>query len=471
MRLIRASVVAAAVAVVLGTIAPAMKAYGTYGKWGTLSVPFYVNPVNQDVSQNAAISALQGGMSVWNQQSGTAFRFTYAGQTGTTTTGYDNKNVILFRNESSGSTIASTYSWASAGVLVDSDIVFWDGGYKFFTGSSGCSGGAYIEDIAAHELGHAMGLSHSSVSGATMVPTYSSCSQSWRTLSADDIAGATDLYAGGAGAKDTPPVVDIVTPVNGATATEGKAVAFSGTAIDTPDGDISNKLVWKSSIEGNIGTGASFSRALKAGTHTITATAKDSLGYTIQVGIVVYVTAGSTNTAPTVTIGTPTSGATVPAGTSVTFSGSASDTQDGSLTTKLVWTSSIEGQIGTGGSFSRAMKAGTHTISAKVTDSGGLTTQKNITLNVGSEPTPPPPSGPSLTARGYKDKGLQKADLSWSGLTSTNVDVYRSGAKISTTANDGSMTDAIDDRGGGSYQYKVCAAGTSTCTNHATVSF
>ena len=68
-------------------------------------------------------------------------------------------------------------------------------------------------------------------------------------------------------------------------------------------------------------------------------------------------------------------------------------------------------------------------------------------------------------------KGLQKADLSWSDATS-NVDVYREGEIIATTANDGSHTDNIDQRGGGSYVYQVCeAGGTVTCSNEATVVF
>jgi len=163
----------------------------------------------------------------------------------------------------------------------------------------------------------------------------------------------------------------------------------------------------------------------------------------------------------------PANGATVTAGTSITFSGSASDTQDGNITSKLVWKSSIDGQIGTGGSFSRALKAGTHTITATATDNGGLTTQRSITVNVSSTTT----TGATLTTRGYKEKGLQKADLTWSGLTATSVDVYRNSSKIGTTANDGAMTDAIDNRGHESYTYKVCAAGTTTCTNQSTVSF
>ncbi|HLE97654.1 MAG TPA: S8 family serine peptidase [Candidatus Thermoplasmatota archaeon] len=84
--------------------------------------------------------------------------------------------------------------------------------------------------------------------------------------------------------------------------------------------------------------------------------------------------------------------------------------------------------------------------------------------------TPPPPTI-SLAATGYKVKGAQKADLTWSGATSANVDVFRNGAKIVTTANDGAHTDPINKKGGGSYLYKVCEAGTTTCSNEATVTF
>jgi len=241
---------AAAVVIVAATIEPATEAYTTYGKWGTLNVSFYVNPANSDVSQNAAISALQGAMEVWNTQSGTPFRFLYAGQVGDTTTGYDKKNVILFRKDSNGSALASTYSWASNGYLVDSDVVYWDGGFKFFTGSSGCSSGAYIEDIGAHELGHALGLQHSDLSEATMYPSYKTCSQTQRTLASDDIAGAKKLYGSSSGI-DTAPTVTIGAPKNGASVTAGTAVSFSGSASDTPDGDVSSYLTWNSNIDGD----------------------------------------------------------------------------------------------------------------------------------------------------------------------------------------------------------------------------
>ena len=85
-------------------------------------------------------------------------------------------------------------------------------------------------------------------------------------------------------------------------------------------------------------------------------------------------------------------------------------------------------------------------------------------------PPPPPPTDFTLTAIGSKVKGVQTVKLSWSGATAPSVDVYRNGAPIETVANTGSHTDSIG-KGGGSYTYKVCDAGTSTCSNEAVVVF
>ena len=471
MKSLRLLTVGALAAAFAATLLPRTEAYSKTGyKWPTMSVPFYVNPTNQDVSSSAAIAALQAGMAAWNTQAGTPFRYYYAGQVSTTATGYDNRNIIVFRNTTNGGTIATSYWWHSDGNLLDSDIVFWDGGRTFFTGSSGCSGGtypgAYIEDVATHELGHSLGLNHSSVTDATMYPSYSQCSQGMRTLSADDISGAKSLYGTGSTA-DSAPTVTIRTPANGSTVAPGSAIAFSGSGTDTPDGDVSSRLVWRSNIDGQIGTGASFSRTLTAGAHTITATASDSTGHSGNASILV--TVSSSNTAPTVTITTPATGTSVPDGTSIGFAGSASDSQSGNLTSSLVWRSNIDGQIGTGGTFARTLTPGTHTVTASVTDSGGLTGQRSVTVTVTSTSTTT--TSPRLTGRGYKDKGRQKAELSWSGLVGSSVDIYRDGTKINTKGNDGAMTDAINQRGGGSYTYKVCVSGTTTCTNQATVSF
>ena len=466
MRALRTIVAVAAAVAGAATLHTSTGAYTTYAHWASSPVTFYINPVNQDVSQAAAVAALQAGMNVWNTQAGTPFRYQYGGAATDTATAYDNRNVIMFRNASNGSTIATTYSWwSSSNELLDSDIVFWDGTMTFFTGASGCGGvsnAAYMEDIAAHELGHALGLNHSTDTAATMYPSYSYCSQAFRTLAADDIAAAKSLYPLTAPPANTAPSVTISSPANGASVATGTSVTFTGSASDTQDGVLTQSLAWTSNIDGAIGTGGSFTRALTAGTHTIKATAVDSAGLATVKQISVTVASG--NTAPAVTISSPASGTSYASGTAVSFSGSASDTQDGSITAKLAWTSSIDGAIGTGGAFTKVLTAGSHTIKATVTDNGGLTTVKQITVTINAT------TGGTLKATGRKNKGSQTVDLSWSGLSGSSLDVYRNSTKW-TTANDGSETDPINKKGAGSYTYKVCDAGTSNCSNTVTVTF
>jgi hypothetical protein len=77
----------------------------------------------------------------------------------------------------------------------------------------------------------------------------------------------------------------------------------------------------------------------------------------------------------------------------------------------------------------------------------------------------------SLNAVGYKVKGQRTADLTWSGSSATSIDVFRNGTKILTTPNDGAHTDTIGGRGGGTYTYIVCEAGTSVCSNSVGVAF
>jgi hypothetical protein len=55
--------------------------------------------------------------------------------------------------------------------------------------------------------------------------------------------------------------------------------------------------------------------------------------------------------------------------------------------------------------------------------------------------------------------------------TSPNIDVYRNGALIATVPNTGAYTDSTGAHGRATYTYKVCEAGTQTCSNDATVTF
>jgi hypothetical protein len=99
-------------------------------------------------------------------------------------------------------------------------------------------------------------------------------------------------------------------------------------------------------------------------------------------GYVVNPDSTTINASPTATITAPADGSSVASGTSIAFAGSANDTEDGDLDVDLVWTSSLAGQIGTGSSFSAVLWEGTHTVTASVTDSGGLTGSASVTVTV-----------------------------------------------------------------------------------------
>lgn len=86
------------------------------------------------------------------------------------------------------------------------------------------------------------------------------------------------------------------------------------------------------------------------------------------------------NNPPSVSISAPTGGSTT--GTTVTFTGSANDTEDGSLSGSIRWTDSVQGSLGTGASITATLSAGAHTVTASVTDSAGATSSSTVTFTV-----------------------------------------------------------------------------------------
>jgi hypothetical protein len=184
--------VAIALCTIFSTTSVAYVASGP--TWASAVVQYYVNTANLDLPTSSIEPAVRVGADAWHLQSGAGFRFSSAGASSQTTTGYDGLNLVVFRNESSGSAIATTYWWSSGNRIIDADIVFWDGAFRFYAGSAGCSTGFYIEDIATHEFGHALGLGHSASTAATMYYATSSCNMNNRSLDPDDVAGVLALY-------------------------------------------------------------------------------------------------------------------------------------------------------------------------------------------------------------------------------------------------------------------------------------
>jgi hypothetical protein len=215
----------------------------------------------------------------------------------------------------------------------------------------------------------------------------------------------------------------ITTPASGATYNQGDAITFTGTATDTEDGSLTSGITWTSSLNGNIGTGGLVTTSsLSVGTHTITARVTDTGGLAGQAQITITVAA--VNHAPMVTITAPASGATYNQGDSIRFRGTATDTEDGTLTSRIAWTSSLDSSIGTGGSVTTSsLSAGTHTITARVSDTGGLAGQAQITVVVN------PPSMPPAAPTSLKANVSQGISLVWRDNSSneTGFEIERCG--------------------------------------------
>jgi hypothetical protein len=235
-------------------------------------------------------------------------------------------------------------------------------------------------------------------------------------------------------------------------------VAFTPMVIVTKsaDNDLEQAYVFQEDVRGTVFVRVQDTDSTR-GNSQLDSLFVDSLAITTK--------AEATLTAPVVAVSSPADGSVFTASTMVTFTGSAVDVADGDLGESLQWTSSLDGSIGSGATFSTsALSVGAHTIAASVTDSDGLQGTDSIALTVVTG------QGLTLSAVGYKVKGIRYADLAWSGAT-TSVVIYRDGQQIATGSSSGALTDNIGGKGAGSFTYQVCEASGGSCSSVVTVTF
>ena len=185
------------------------------------------------------------------------------------------------------------------------------------------------------------------------------------------------------------PGVAITAPADGTTVAAGEAIAFTASADDAEDGELSAAIAWSSSLAGPLGSGTSLTlTGLAVGTHLVTAKVTDSGGRSGSA--TVTVTVQGPNTAPGVAITAPADGTTVAAGTAVGFAASADDAEDGDLSAAIAWSSSLAGPLGSGASLTlTSLALGTHLVTAAVTDSGGRSGSASVTVSVVAANAPP----------------------------------------------------------------------------------
>jgi hypothetical protein len=140
--------------------------------------------------------AMLYAMSAWNALGDDA-ALVYGGSTGLATNAADGTFVLFWADTyMSGGTLAYAGAWSWAdGAAYDCDIVFLSrndyGSVTWSSNPAGPSGGRYdVQAVALHELGHCLGLGHSTRSDAVMNAYYAGL----RSLSSDEVDAIAALY-------------------------------------------------------------------------------------------------------------------------------------------------------------------------------------------------------------------------------------------------------------------------------------
>lgn len=236
--------------------------------------------------------------------------------------------------------------------------------------------------------------------------------------------------------------------------------AWNGTSMATPHVAAVAALVWS---RNTAWTNTQIREALRATAEDRGATGRDnSFGYGIvrARAALDWLLAGTAPNQP------PSASFTYEcSGLSCVFADTSSDS-DGSV---IGWSWEFgDGATSTTRHPSHTYAAGgTYEVRLTATDDDEAVGVATRQVQVSTESAPPI----DLSAVGYKVKGQHRVDLRWSGATSSQIDVFRNGARVARVANTGSYTDAINARGSATYVYRVCEAGSTVCSAERTVVF
>ena len=176
-------------------------AFSTRCAWPNPNLTFAFEDGTSDIGGNAEFGAVRSAFATWAAAAPLSFTEVAANQ---------NPDVVIDwrpANDPDHSMVGGVLAHADfppgCSVVTNTlpkPVHFDDSEHLWVIGS--VVGGFDVETIALHEIGHILGLQHSSVAGSVMFPTVSSNSTK-RALTADDVGGIGQLYPAGVPAPGT----------------------------------------------------------------------------------------------------------------------------------------------------------------------------------------------------------------------------------------------------------------------------
>ena len=171
---------------------------------GNRCVVYHINDATLPAAEREAyVAAIQQSFGTWTDAECAAIEFVAGGFTNDTYTGYlqerTNGNVVLFKSKNWGhpQTIIGVTSVTlneSTGEIVDADIEFNDQYFNFTTTTDVALAKIDVANSVTHEVGHFLGLDHTSVMDATMFASAPEGEFRKRDLHDDDLAGLCATY-------------------------------------------------------------------------------------------------------------------------------------------------------------------------------------------------------------------------------------------------------------------------------------